>query len=116
MKTIRSEYQAFVNVLERRFPTVKVCPTVYIAPRYRFVTYRVIELLTQLEEVVGIDVEHIIINDDAPPTLYFNVVDAAMDDLIKAYDIVYQLFWMAYEGRFGALEFKPIDEIEVNWL
>lgn len=117
MKTInRSDYQSFVNVLERNLPTVRVCSSVYIEPQYRFVTYRVLEMLLQLDGVIGINIEHIVTTDDGPPTLYFYVVDADFNYLIKVYDLTHQLFWMAYESRFEALEFKPIDEIEVNWL
>ena len=117
MKTIiRSDYQKFVDKIERDFPSVKASSLVAIEPRYWCVTYRIMGILTKLDGVIGIDIEHIEITDNGPPTLYFNVVDAAFGDLIQAYDLVYQLFWMAYEGKFEALEIKLIEDIEVNWL
>ena len=117
MKTIiRSDYQKFVDKIERDFPSVKVSSLVVIELRYWFITYRIIGILIKLDGVIGIDIEHIETTETGPPTLYFNVVDADFNELIKAYDIVYQLFWMAYEGKFQALEIKPIEDIEVNWL
>ena len=60
-------------------------------------------MLLKLDGVIGINLEHIVTTDDGPPTLYFYVVDAEFNDLIRVYDLTHHLFWMAYQGKFEAL-------------